>query len=162
MKMNLKKISFALFIALILVIAFIRVDTNFYIGGDCDVDVQLRMDNQLIFDDDISSFSFLTKNFRKPLRYGFHKIQVSSKKANINQEKKIFLFPNQHIYIEFFPADTLTFRHYNFPDSMVISGIQLTDSMIEQYKLPKELDSPIENEKSRFFIKSRFNPFYLE
>ena len=90
--------------------------------------------------------------------------------ANVNQEKRIFLLPHQHISIEFLPADTLTLRGYYIPDSLIVNGIQLTDSIIEQYKITRSynpilqdtLDFPLFSEKSRFDIQTGFNPFYYE
>ncbi|GHU89924.1 hypothetical protein FACS1894155_07610 [Bacteroidia bacterium] len=170
MIMSMKKIITILLVTVVLficVFSFIKINTNIYIGnysynGHVGIDIQLKIDDKLILTDSLYNSPFFPTVLTENLKYGFHKIKVSSKRADINQEGTIFLLPNQHIYIEFFPADTLTYRHYNFPDSIIMNGVQLTDSMINQYKLPEELDFPIENEQSSFWITSRFNPFYTE
>lgn len=38
---------------------------------------------------------------------GFIKLTYHLKKQDIDQENKVFLFPNQYVHIEFFRADTL-------------------------------------------------------
>ena len=134
-----------------------------------DFDLILKINDKEILNDSLTNSSLLP-NFviEKKLRNGFHKINVFSNKANVNQEKRIFLLPNQFIYIEFLPADTLTFFQYQIPDSIFFSGIHLTDSIIEQYKLPSRyydtffqdtLDFPIMLEKSEFDIRTGFYPF---
>ena len=166
--------------AMLLLSVFLLIKTNtaIYIGDYSGntrygFDVKIAIDNKEVLNDSLTNSFPYSVNFviKKKLRYGLHKINVYSDKANVNQEKKIFLLPNQFIYIEFFPADTLTFRQYHFPDSLYIKGIQLTDSIIEQYKLPARsynpiiqdtLDFPIFTKKSSFDIRTGFNPFQLE
>jgi hypothetical protein len=169
MKKNLIKILLILFTVIILIFLFIKVNTKFYIGDYSwgtrySFDITLKIDDREVLNDSLhfSNPGWPEFEIKEKLRYGLHKISINSNRANVYQEQKIFLLPNQHIYIEFFPADTLTYRHYHFPDSIIINGIQLPDSVIEQYKLPKELDLSIENEQSGFWIASRFNPFYTE
>jgi hypothetical protein len=168
----MKKLYIIILICVILILSFFllaKTDTIIYIGDYTGVtrygfDIKLKIDDKEIISDSlINSFPCLPNfEIKAKLKYGLHKISIYSNKANVQQEENIFLFPNQHIVIEFFPADTLTLYHYNFSDSIVINGIQLTDSIIEKYKLPEELDFPVVTEKSRFLIESRFNPFYTE
>lgn len=156
-------------IIVLLIFLLIKINTTIYIGDYTgktrySFDIKMKIDDKEILNDSlISSFPYLP-NFKiiTKLKYGLHTINIYSDKANVSQKEKIFLLPNQHIFIEFFPADTLTLYHYNFPDSVIVNGIQLSDSIIEQYKLPKEFDYDVIMEKSKFFIESRFNPFYLE
>lgn len=131
-------------------------------GTKIQYDVNLKIDNEDILSDSILNSLPYTSNFKftKKMRYGFHTISIYSNRLKLKQEKKVFLFPNQHISIEFIPADSLTLKHYNFPDSIIINGVQLSDSIIEQYKLHKESDFPIIFQKSTVDINIRFNPFY--
>jgi hypothetical protein len=162
-----KRILLCVIIALLVIFAFIKINTNIYVGDysyntRIGIDVQLKIDDKLILNDSLKTGLYPTTFLSKKMRYGFHKINVSSIIADVNQEKTIFLLPNQFIYVEFFPADTLTYLHYQFPDSVFMNEIPLTDSMINQYKLSEELDFPIITEKSSFRIESMFNPFYTE
>jgi hypothetical protein len=135
-------------------------------------DIKIELDGRAILNDSLTSSFPYRANFiiNEKLRYGLHKINVYSRRANVNEMKRIFLLPNQYINIEFFPADTLTFRQYHFPDSFYIKGIRLTDSIIERYKLPSRSYNPIlrdtldfiVTEKSSFDIRTGFNPFYYE
>ena len=120
MKKNIVIILFGI----LLVISFfsIKVSTNIYVGdysySPMVIDVQLKIDDKLVFDDSLLGSPFIPIIFNEKLRYGVHKINISSKKADVNQENIGFLFPNQHIYIEFLGADTLgmgkeTLTEYN-------------------------------------------------
>lgn len=165
-------------ILLFLICLLIKTNTTIYVGDYSGntryvFDVEIKVDGKEILNDSLTSCFPYGANFiiKERLKYGLHKINIYSDRANINQEKNIFLLPNQFIDIEFLPADTLTFRQYHFPDSLYIEGIQLTDSTIELYKLPTRsynsilqdtLDFPIFYEKSSFRIRTRFNPFQLE
>jgi len=165
-------------ILLLSVFLLIRTSTTIYIGDYSGstryiFDVKIKIDNKEILNDSLTNSFPYSTNFvvKEKLRYGLHKISVYSDKANVNQEKRIFILPNQYISIEFLPADTLTFRQYHFPDSLYIKGNQLTDSLIEQYKLPARsynpifqdtLALPIITEKSSFDIRTGFNPFRFE
>ena len=120
MKKNIVIILFGI----LLVISFfsIKVSTNIYVGdysySPMVIDVQLKIDDKLVLDDSLHSSPFFPTILNEKLRYGVHKINISSKKADVNQENIGFLFPNQHIYIEFLGADTLgmgkeTLTEYN-------------------------------------------------
>jgi hypothetical protein len=97
------------------------------------------------------------------LRYGIHKVNASSKKSCIDKEIKIFLFFNQCIVIEFLPADTLTYLHYQIPNPIFQEDGSWSfpkDSLTSLEKLPEEYDFPIIREKSTFSIRTLFNPFH--
>ena len=102
MKKNIVVILFGI----LLVISFfsIKVSTNIYVGdysySPMVIDVQLKIDDKLIFKDSLRSSSFFPTIICKKLRYGVHKIDVLSKKADINQKSKILLFPNQLDFLE--------------------------------------------------------------
>lgn len=171
-------IALACTILLLSVFLLIKTSTTIYIGDYSGntryvFDVKIKIDNKEILNDSLTNSFPYTANFvvKEKLRYGLHKISIYSDRANVNQEKRIFFLPNQYISIEFFPADTLTFRQYHFPDSLYIKGVQITDSIIEQHRLPTHsynpilqdtLDFPALTEKSSFDIRTGFNPFYYE
>ena len=165
--------------SLLLSIWFLKKSsTSIYVGDYSGntryiFDIKVKIDNKEVLNDSLTnSFPFSINLVSKEnLRYGSHKVRVYSSRANVNQEKKIFLLPNQAIFIEFFPADTLTFSRYNFPDSVIINGTPLTDSLIELYRIPPTyynpifqdtLNIPIINEESRFDIRTVFKPIRLE
>lgn len=123
MKKNIViKLLGTLFIVSFFVLLFMRVNTDIYVWNYSDfsipIDIQLKIDDKLIFKDSLRSSSFFPNIIiRMKLRYGVHKINISSKKADVNQENIGFLFPNQ-LYIEFLGADTLgmgkeTLTEYN-------------------------------------------------
>ena len=156
MKKNIvTKLLGTLFIVSFFVLLFMRVNTDIYVWNYSDfsipIDIQLKIDDKLIFKDSLRSSSFFPNIIiRMKLRYGVHKINISSKKADVNQENIGFLFPNQHIYIEFLGADTLgmgkeTLTEYN--------------SIIETFPgvFCKRIPS---RTRSSFGVWFNFNPFY--
>lgn len=171
-------ISLACAILLLPFFLLVKTSTSIYIGDYSGntryiFDVKIKIDNREVLNDSLTNSFPYSVNFvvKEKLRYGLHKISINSDRANVNQEKRIFLLPNQYISIEFFPADTLTFRQYHFPDSLYKNGIRLADSLIGRYKLPARsynpifqdtLAFPIVAEKSSFDIRTGFNPFRLE
>ena len=167
-------ITLASVILLLIFFSFVKVNTTIYVGYYLDdmlynYDIVLKIDDREILNDTLTSFPFCAQFcIDEKLKCGFHKVSVYSNSANVYQEEKVFILPNQHISIEFLPADTLTFRHYSFPDSLFINGIELTDSIIKLYKkssryyeefLPDTIDLPNSSGNSRFDIEVDFNPF---
>ena len=117
-----------------------------------DIDIQLKIDDKLIFKDSLRSSSFFPTIICKKLRYGVHKIDVLSKKADINQKSKILLFPNQYIFVGFSGTDILTLKKKVFKegnDSVDVSQKLLIKKM-PGYRQPE------------FLIESKFNPFYTQ
>ena len=164
-----KKIIFRVIssIVIILVISmfFIKTSTSVYIGNysyieSPRIDIRLKIDNELILSDSLYNNPFSYTHITKNLRYGIHTINLSSKKAELKMEKKIFLFPNQHIYIEFLPADSLL----SIPkDTLFFADgsfhVFSSDSLLNHNLNNKE---SVYNKKSIFIIESLFNPFYIE
>jgi hypothetical protein len=163
------KIVLVLIIVLIIVFSFIKTSTNIYIGNYSyygrSIDIQLKIDDILILNDSLYNNPFGCINIKEKLGYGIHKINVSSKKANVNQEKKIFLFFNQYINIEFldantlfdsFPTDTLFFK-----DGSYFSKI-CSENLSENTDTINCNNQIMINEKSYFIIETSFNPFYYE
>jgi len=164
MKKNVSKLIVVIFTVFILCL-FLKVNTNIFIGdysnNCCKIDVQIKIDNKQILNDSLSC-NPLTGNYRlkEMLKYGLHKIYIHSNRANVSQTEMIFLLPYQYISIEFFPSDTLCLEEriraeeiYPYPKSSTQTngdslGLNTTKIII--------------NERSRFFIESRFNPFYME
>ena len=138
------------------VLLFMRVNTNIYVwnysGSSTPIDIQLKIDDKLIFKDSLRSSSFFPTIICKKLRYGVHKIDVLSKKADINQKSKILLFPNQYIFVGFSGTDILTLKKKVFKegnDSVDVSQKLLIKKM-PGYRQPE------------FLIESKFNPFYTQ
>ena len=152
MKKNIVVILFGI----LLVISFfsIKVSTNIYVGdySYMVIDVQLKIDDKLVLDDSLHSSPFFPTILNEKLRYGFHKINISSKKADIDQENKVFLFPNQYVHIEFFRADTL---------GMGEEALAEYNSIIETFPgvFSKRIPS---RTRSSFGVWTNFNPFYTE
>ena len=153
MKKNIVIILFGI----LLVISFfsIKVSTNIYVGdysySPMVIDVQLKIDDKLVFDDSLLGSPFIPIIFNEKLRYGVHKINISSKKADVNQENIGFLFPNQ-LYIEFLGADTL---------GMGKEALTEYNSIIETFPgvFCKRIPS---RTRSSFGVWFNFNPFYTE
>ena len=106
----MKKSIVIILFGILLVISFfsIKVSTNIYYLRDRSyvpmvIGVQLKIDDKLVLDDSLHSSPFFPTILNEKLRYGVHKINISSKKADVNQENIGFLFPNQ-LYIEFLGA----------------------------------------------------------
>lgn len=155
MKKNIVIILFGI----LLVISFfsIKVSTNIYYLRDHAyapmlIDVQLKIDDKLVFDDSLLGSPFIPTILNEKLRYGFHKINISSKKADIDQENKVFLFPNQYVHIEFFGADTL---------GMGEEALAEYNSMIEVFPGVFSKMTPFRTQ-SKFGVWTNFNPFYTE
>ena len=157
MKKNIViKLFGGLFIVSFFVLLFMRVTTNIYVwnysGSSTPIDIQLKIDAKLIFKDSLRSYSFFPTIICKKLRYGVHKIDVLSKKADINQKSKILLFPNQYIFVGFSGTDILTLKKKVFKegnDSVDVSQKLLIKKM-PGYRQPE------------FLIESKFNPFYTQ
>lgn len=157
MKKNIViKLFGGLFIVSFFVLLFMRVNTNIYVwnysGSSTPIDIQLKIDDKLIFKDSLCSSSFFPTIICKKLRYGVHKIDVLSKKADINQKSKILLFPNQYIFVGFSGTDILTLKKKVFKegnDSVDVSQKLLIKKM-PGYRQPE------------FLIESKFNPFYTQ
>lgn len=157
MKKNIViKLFGGLFIVSFFVLLFMRVNTNIYVwnysGSSTPIDIQLKIDDKLIFKDSLRSSSFFPTIICKKLRYGVHKIDVLSKKADINQKSKILLFPNQYIFVGFSGTNILTLKKKVFKegnDSVDVSQKLLIKKM-PGYRQPE------------FLIESKFNPFYTQ
>ena len=157
MKKNIViKLFGGLFIVSFFVLLFMRVNTNIYVwnysGSSTPIDIQLKIDDKLIFKDSLRSSSFFPTIICKKLRYGVHKIDVFSEKAYINQKSKILLFPNQYIFVGFSGTDILTLKKKVFKegnDSVDVSQKLLIKKM-PGYRQPE------------FLIESKFNPFYTQ
>ena len=157
MKKNIViKLFGGLFIVSFFALLFMRVNTNIYVwnysGSSTPIDIQLKIDDKLIFKDSLRSSSFFPTIICKKLRYGVHKIDVLSKKADINQKSKILLFPNQYIFVGFSGTDILTLKKKVFKegnDSVDVSQKLLIKKM-PGYRQPE------------FLIESKFNPFYTQ
>ena len=154
MKKNIViKLFGGLFIVSFFVLLFMRVNTNIYVWNySTPIDIQLKIDDKLIFKDSLRSSSFFPTIICKKLRYGVHKIDVLSKKADINQKSKILLFPNQYIFVGFSGTDILTLKKKVFKegnDSVDVSQKLLIKKM-PGYRQPE------------FLIESKFNPFYTQ
>ena len=157
MKKNIViKLFGGLFIVSFFVLLFMRVNTNIYVwnysGSSTPIDIQLKIDDKLIFKDSLRSSSFFPTIICKKLRYGVHKIDVLSKKADINQKSKILLFPNQYFFVGFSGTDILTLKKKVFKegnDSVDVSQKLLIKKM-PGYRQPE------------FLIESKFNPFYTQ
>ena len=155
MKKNIvTKLLGTLFIVSFFVLLFMRVNTDIYVWNYSDfsipIDIQLKIDDKLIFKDSLRSSSFFPNIIiRMKLRYGVHKINISSKKADVNQENIGFLFPNQ-LYIEFLGADTL---------GMGKEALTEYNSIIETFPgvFCKRIPS---RTRSSFGVWFNFNPFY--
>ena len=155
-KNSVIKLFGGLFIVSFFVLLFMRVNTNIYVwnysGSSTPIDIQLKIDDKLIFKDSLRSSSFFPTIICKKLRYGVHKIDVLSKKADINQKSKILLFPNQYIFVGFSGTDILTLKKKVFKegnDSVDVSQKLLIKKM-PGYRQPE------------FLIESKFNPFYTQ
>jgi hypothetical protein len=159
MEMNIKKkkILLCAIVALFVIFSFIKRNISIYAGDfswdACSIDIQLKIDDKLIFNDSLYSHPYIPVILKEKLKYGFHKINVSSKKANVNQEKTVLLLPNQYIYIEFFSADTLCLE-----DRKRINEKLPSDSLF----LTLDTMNVKGNEISRFRIDCSFSPFYIE
>lgn len=157
MKKNIViKLFGGLFIVSFFVLLFMRVNTNIYVwnysGSSTPIDIQLKIDDKLIFKDSLRSSSFFPTIICNEVRYGVHKIDVLSKKADINQKSKILLFPNQYIFVGFSGTDILTLKKKVFKegnDSVDVSQKLLIKKM-PGYRQPE------------FLIESKFNPFYTQ
>lgn len=156
MKKTVIKLFGILFIASLFALFFMKVNASIYVWdysySSATIDIQLKIDDKLILDDSLHSSPFFPIILDEKLRYGVHKISVSSKKAGVNQESKVFLFLNQYIYVGFLGADTLYLEKKAL--------VNRNDSVAVFQSLFIEKTSG--RHQSEFVIESRFNPFYTE
>lgn len=156
MKKTVIKLFGILFIVSLFALFFMKVNASIYVWdysySSATIDIQLKIDDKLILDDSLHSSPFFPIILDEKLRYGVHKISVSSKKAGVNQESKVFLFLNQYIYVGFLGADTLYLEKkalVNRNDSVAVSQSLFIEKTSGRHQ-------------SEFVIESRFNPFYTE
>ena len=156
MKKTVIKLFGILFIVSLFALFFMKVNASIYVWdysySSATIDIQLKIDDKLILDDSLHSSPFFPIILDEKLRYGVHKISVSSKKAGVNQESKVFLFLNQYIYVGFLGADTLYLEKKDL--------LNRNDSVAVFQSLFIEKTSG--RHQSEFVIESRFNPFYTE
>lgn len=156
MKKTVIKLFGILFIASLFALFFMKVNASIYVWdysySSATIDIQLKIDDKLILDDSLHNSPFFPIILDEKLRYGVHKISVSSKKAGVNQESKVFLFLNQYIYVGFLGADTLYLEKKAL--------VNRNDSVAVFQSLFIEKTSG--RHQSEFVIESRFNPFYTE
>ncbi|WP_195661563.1 hypothetical protein [Bacteroides nordii] len=156
MKKTVIKLFGILFIVSLFALFFMKVNASIYVWdysySSATIDIQLKIDDKLILDDSLHSSPFFPIILDEKLRYGVHKISVSSKKAGVNQESKVFLFLNQYIYVGFLGADTLYLEKKAL--------VNRNDSVAVFQSLFIEKTSG--RHQSEFVIESRFNPFYTE
>ena len=156
MKKTVIKLFGILFIVSLFALFFMKVNASIYVWdysySSATIDIQLKIDDKLILDDSLHSSPFFPIILDEKLRYGVHKISVSSKKAGVNQESKVFLFLNQYIYVGFLGADTLYLEKkalVNRNDSVAVFQSLFIEKTSGRHQL-------------EFVIESRFNPFYTE
>lgn len=156
MKKTVIKLFGILFIVSLFALFFMKVNASIYVWdysySSATIDIQLKIDDKLILDDSLHSSPFFPIILDEKLRYGVHKISVSSKKAGVNQESKVFLFLNQYIYVGFLGADTLYLEKkalVNRHDSVTVFQSLFIEKTSGRHQ-------------SEFVIESRFNPFYTE
>ena len=156
MKKTVIKLFGILFIASLFALFFMKVNASIYVWdysySSATIDIQLKIDDKLILDDSLHNSPFFPIILDEKLRYGVHKISVSSKKAGVNQESKVFLFLNQYIYVGFLGADTLYLEKKAL--------VNRNDSVAVFQSLFIEKTSG--RHQSEFVIEIRFNPFYTE
>ena len=156
MKKTVIKLFGILFIVSLFALFFMKVNASIYVWdysySSATIDIQLKIDDKLILDDSLHSSPFFPIILDEKLRYGVHKISVSSKKVGVNQESKVFLFLNQYIYVGFLGADTLYLEKKAL--------VNRNDSVAVFQSLFIEKTSG--RHQSEFVIESRFNPFYTE
>lgn len=129
-----------------------KSNTDIYIGNfshrQCSVDFELSINDKIILRDTFRN-SIYPIVLNDELKYGLNEIRLISNKANIDQEAKVFLLPNQHIFIEFLGADTLC-QERKFLEEEDSLGIGLNKM------------KQINRATSSFRIENLFNPFYIE
>lgn len=72
-------------------------------------DLVIKIDNKIVFSDSIFQSSIPCCWTKQLLNFGFHKIEVESKSANLKREFSVFSFKNSHIYIGIWKAETNDF-----------------------------------------------------
>lgn len=95
-------------ICLVFVISlFITLETDIYIKMDDyrvldRIDMLVEVDGEEVVNDTVSYHAFIPIKIKHPMKFGFHKVEVSSTVANLETQKTIFLFFGQYLLIEFF------------------------------------------------------------
>jgi hypothetical protein len=111
--MNKKLLITAASLVILLTLFFLirKNNVNIYVGNstsskfDTGIDIQIKIDDKFVLADTLYYHPFGYINFKEKLRFGYHTISVSSKKANVNEKKGIFLLFNQFIIVEFYPRE---------------------------------------------------------
>lgn len=80
-------------------------ETTIYIGianPSEDIDLTVKIDGKQIFNDTIAYNPFQMKILKEHFKGGVHELYVYSNKANLTEERYIFLLFDQHILIDYY------------------------------------------------------------
>lgn len=117
--MNRNKKYLLILICLVFIVPFfITLKTEFYFlfaNYDCDnelnkIDLLVEIDDRVVFNDTVTYHAFIPVKVECPMKFGFHKVDVSSSIANTKRQKTIFLFLNQYLMVELYPRSKITTR----------------------------------------------------
>lgn len=106
-----KNILLLTLIVLIFIIPFlITIETDIYLNlSDYkryeSIDMRVEIDKKTVFKDTVVYSAFKPMIVKYPMKFGFHKVKVSSKVTNTAKQKTIFLFFRQYLLIEFFDKE---------------------------------------------------------
>lgn len=94
---------------------FITLKTDFYFRfANYDneyefneIDLLMEIDNNVVFKDTVTYHAFIPVKIAYPMKFGFHKVRISSSIANTERQKIISLFFNQYLMVEFYPRSKI-------------------------------------------------------
>lgn len=107
-------------ICLILIIPFfISFNTSVYLMMSNynkfeSIDLLVEIDDEEIYNDTLLYHAFKPFEIEYSMKYGIHKVNVSSSIVGTNQEATIFLFFNQYLLIEYFPKEKKSESNQSF------------------------------------------------
>ncbi|TJY65418.1 hypothetical protein FAZ19_09720 [Sphingobacterium alkalisoli] len=109
--MKRKIIIWMFVLALITFFLFgLKYETTIYLGMSSptsdgySIDAEVKVDGEVITKDSINNNPYKYKTIKKTLGIGFRKVEVLSERADAYSVRTIFVLPNQHVLIEFYPG----------------------------------------------------------
>lgn len=69
------------------------------------IDLLVEIDGEEIYNDTLLYHAFKPFEIKHPMKYGIHKVNISSSIAGAKQKATFFLFFNQYLLIEYLPIE---------------------------------------------------------
>ena len=116
---KLKKVAIVISALLIAVAVYLfsrknKIKLYLHIANPSEnIDLSVKIDNRQIFNDSLHYHPYKATIIEENLRLGTHTVSVSSRKAGVRDRRKIFVFFDQYIFVQYYPKDGLNEKGFD-------------------------------------------------